>query len=105
LLPAGISDREQWEAAALFAAWATMLALPALRPVMSAWREQLILTGALFGLLPVVNALTTDRHLGVTLPAGDWELVAFDTVVLLLGCAFIGAGWRVHRAIGGRGDG
>ena len=34
------------------------------------------------------GALTTDRHLGVTLPAGDWTLAGFDLTMLALGAAF-----------------
>lgn len=36
----------------------------------------------------MVNALTTDRHLGVTLPNGDWVLAGFDLTMLALGIVF-----------------
>ena len=72
----------------MFTAWAVMLAHAFLRQPARAWPEQLWIAAAASGLLPVLNALTTDRHLGVTLPAGVWDLAGFDLVMLAFGLAF-----------------
>lgn len=69
----------------LFIVWSLMLVYPAVRSAGRAWVEELSIAAGLFGLLPVLNALTTDRHLGVTIPAGDWALAGFDLTVLALG--------------------
>ncbi|OLH46243.1 hypothetical protein LA22_19360 [Xanthomonas oryzae pv. oryzae] len=65
------------------------------RRAMCSW--QLYLGAALFALVPVLNAITTDVHLGVTLPAGQWSLACVDLVCLFL-CICLGiAGFRLQR--------
>jgi hypothetical protein len=39
-------------------------------------------------LVPVLNAVTTDIHLGATLAAGDWTLASFDLTMLALAFIF-----------------
>lgn len=97
LIPVGIEGRAAWEAHAMFIAWALMLLHAFVRPASRGWAEQLWLAACAFGLLPVLNALTTDRHLGVTLPAGVWELAGFDLTVLAMGIGFAVAAWTVAR--------
>ena len=75
-----------------------MLAHAFIRPASRGWAEQLWVAAGAFSLLPVLNALTTDKHLGVTLPAGAWELAGFDLTVLAFGIAFAVVAWRFgHR--------
>lgn len=52
---------------------------------------------AAFGLLPLINLLTTDRHLGVTLPAGDWGLAGFDLTCFALALGFATAARMAGR--------
>ena len=85
LLPVELPDRAAWEANVLFIVWAMLLLHGLLRPSRRAWIEQLRLAAAAYVLLPVVNALTTDRHLGVTLRHGDWDLAGFDLFMLASG--------------------
>ncbi len=96
LIPVDWTHRAQWEANLLFMTWAVLLLYPAFRPVMKAWVEALWFAAALFGLLPLLNALTTDRHLGITLPAADWELAGFDLTMMALGLLFAWAAMRVR---------
>jgi len=96
LLPLDWAHRPEWEAHSLFITWAAMLLYPAFRPVRNAWVEELGFAAALFGLLPFLNVLTTDRHLGVTLPAGDWELAGFDLTMMALGLLFAWTAVRVR---------
>lgn len=97
LIPADMAGRAAWEGHAMFIAWALLLLHAFLRPAGRAWSEQLWLAAAACGLLPLVNALTTNRHLGVTLPRGDWELAGFDLVMLAFGAAFAGTAWMLGR--------
>ena len=45
-------------------------------------------------MIPLLNLLTTDKHLGLTLPAGEWVLAGFDLSMLGLGIAF---GWMAIK--------
>ncbi|MCR6651380.1 MAG: PepSY domain-containing protein [Cellvibrionaceae bacterium] len=97
LLPVEIADRASWEANFLFLLWGETLLYAFFRDTRKAWVELLGLAAAAFALLPVVNALTTDRHLGITLPAGDWVLAGFDLTMLGLGAAFAYMAVKVNR--------
>ena len=100
LLPVGMAQRADWEFHCLFIAWGLLLLHAAVRlrfaPSLQVWREQLWLAAAAFGLLPVLNALTTDKHLGVTVPAADWALAGFDLTVLAFGLAFAFMAFKVQ---------
>ena len=100
LLPADFAGRRDWEAHAMFIAWGLALLYPALRPTLQAWIEELWLAAAAFVLLPVLNMLTTARHLGVTLPAGDTVLAGFDLTMLAVGGFFALAACKVRRKLG-----
>lgn len=91
LLPVNLPDRADWEVHAMFLTWATLLVHAALRPPEWSWTEQLRLAAAAFALLPLLNALTTDRHLAQSLPVGDWVFAGFDLVMLGLGLLFAAA--------------
>lgn len=97
LISADMVGRAAWEAHAMFITWGLLLLHAAIRPRARAWMEQLWLAAFACGLLPLVNALTTDRHLGVTLPHGDWELAGFDLVMLAFGVAFAITAWMLAR--------
>ncbi|MBB6557727.1 putative iron-regulated membrane protein [Acidovorax soli] len=97
LIPADFASRRDWEVHAMFITWGLLLLYPAFRTPLRAWVESLWLAAAAFALLPVLNALTTDRHLGVSLPAGDWVLAGFDLTLLALGACFAVAAHRVRR--------
>jgi hypothetical protein len=47
----------------------------------------------------VLNALTTDRHLGITLPHGDWVLAGFDLTIFSLGVAFALAALKLRSKL------
>jgi uncharacterized iron-regulated membrane protein len=97
LLPIGLADRAAWEMNTLFIAWGACLIHSALRPSSRAWFEQLSLAALLYTLLPILNAITTDKHLLSTLRAGDWVLASFDMTSLALGMLFTTAAWKQHR--------
>ena len=97
LLPLGFESRADWEAHALFIVWGLCLIYPLLRPRLAAWRELSWAAAFAFGLLPLVNALTTDKHLLNTIAAGDWIMAAFDLTALAFGVLFALLATRIRK--------
>ena len=81
LLPADMPGRQLWETRAFFAVWGLSLVYAFLFQHRK-WRDLLAAAAATLALVPVVNALTTSRHLGMSLPAGDWVMAGFDLTCL-----------------------
>jgi uncharacterized iron-regulated membrane protein len=78
LLPHPLQGRADLEVHLFFAVWALTLLHALVRPAKSAWTEQLWAASALLFLLPVLNALTTQRPLWRSLVEGDWVFVGMD---------------------------
>ncbi|WP_205507502.1 PepSY-associated TM helix domain-containing protein [Myxococcus vastator] len=97
LLPVDLASRGDREIQVFFAVWALTCLHPLARPLRSAWLEQLGAAGLLFVAIPVLNALTTDSHLGVTIPAGKWLIAGFDIVAFVTGLAMLHAARKVWR--------
>lgn len=97
LLPVEMADRANWEVNFIFLVWGEAFLYACFRDTQKAWVELLWLAAAAFALLPLVNVLTTDKHLGVTLPAGDWVLAGFDLTVLAIGLVFAVTAVKVRR--------
>jgi uncharacterized iron-regulated membrane protein len=100
LLPAGMAGRAEWEVHAMYLTLAALLLYPAWRPLDKAWRDLLWLAAAAYCLLPVLNALTTARHLGNSLPQGDWIMAGFDLSALASGLVFAVFALRMQRKVG-----
>lgn len=94
LVPADLPGRPLWEVRAFFTAWGLSLAYAFAFPKRK-WQDLLTLAAASLALVPVVNALTTSRHLGVSLPAGDWVMAGFD-LTCLAGALLLG--WMARKA-------
>ncbi len=97
LLPLDMAARAQTEIHLFFAVWGLAAVAALLRPDRRMWQGQLALGGLLFALVPVLNAVTTATHLGVSIPAGLWRVAGFDLVCLGLGLALLAAGVLVAR--------
>lgn len=97
LLPASLPARSDLEVDLFFAVWALMALHAILRPPRRAWVEQLSLGSALLALLPSVNALTSERGLHHSLPAGDWVFAGFDIGMLLLASLLASCALRTAR--------
>jgi uncharacterized iron-regulated membrane protein len=95
LLPVGLENRIDIEVRCFFIAWAVALACAHIRPARRMWQWLLAFGGFLFMSLPVLNAFTTDLHLGVTLLHGPAVFAGFDLMALLLGSGFAYAAWRL----------
>jgi uncharacterized iron-regulated membrane protein len=96
LLPVAMPTRAAWEVHVMYLTMAAMFAWPMVRPPDRVRVEMLWLCAAAYGLLPVVNGLTTSRHLGHSLPQGDWIMAGFDLTAL--GCGAIAAACAVKVA-------
>lgn len=101
LVPASFIGRENWEINSLFISWTIMLAYPfaaaGKRTIKQLWVDQLIIAAVLYGLLPVLNFLTTDMHLGNTLLSGNWVLAGFDLTMLMFSLCFAFSAYRMSR--------
>ena len=73
-----VEGRADWEINSFFIVWALALLHALVRPARSAWVEQLWAASALLFLLPVLNALTTQRPLWHSLAEGDWVFAGMD---------------------------
>lgn len=108
LLPLDMAGRAAWEQHSMYIVWGLLLLHASLRlrfaSALRVWREQLWLAAAALGALPLLNALTTDRHLGVTLRAGDWVLAAVDLTLLALGLCLAAAAVKVGRKLRAAGE-
>lgn len=97
LLPVGMADRAAWEMHCLFLTWGWLFLYAALRPLRKAWLEMAWMAVAAYALIPLINALTTDRHLGITLVEGDWVLAGFDLSMFGLAALFAYAAMKIRR--------
>ena len=95
LIPAGGAGRPELEIACFFSAWAVAAVAGLACPTRGMWRLQLALGGALFALLPVLNAATGGAGLASTVAHGLWAVAGFDLAGLLLGALLLYASLRL----------
>jgi hypothetical protein len=98
LLPVAMAGRADWEVNSFFIVWGLSVLHAMVRRGRAGWVEQLALAALLFCALPLLNALTTPYHLGVTLMQGDWTMAGFDLTCLGSGLFFAWAAWKMQRA-------
>jgi len=97
LLPVQMAERSDAEVNVFFYAWGAALLAAFLWPKRLMWAWQLYVGAAMFLLIPVINALTTHAHLGVTLRNGDWVLAGFDLMMLAFGAVLAYCALRMQR--------
>lgn len=85
LLPVDLDARGTWEVRIFLLAWLAAAVHAALRPRANAWREQWSLCALLCCALPLLNYVTTGRHLGSYALQGDWQGAGVELVALCLG--------------------
>lgn len=97
LLPLDLANRADWEINSLFVTWGGLFVWTIARPAKRAWIEALLACATLYGLAPVVNALTTPRGLIPSLLGADWVFVGFDGVMLAMAviCSF--TAWKIAQ--------
>jgi len=100
LVPLNAEGRADVELAWFFSAWGLALlwalACAVVRPSRMGWSFALGAAGLVWALLPVINALTTHTHLGVTLPAGEWVWASMDLAFLTTGLVLGWLSWRLR---------
>jgi uncharacterized iron-regulated membrane protein len=95
LLPMALPARAPWEVRFLFIVWLLCFVHSFLRGrSILAWKEQLYLAAFLLGSLPLLNGLTTQSHLLVTVPNGQWAVAGVDLTAVVAGVL---VGWMARR--------
>lgn len=107
LIPAGIPDRADVEVLVLFIVWGGSFLYPLLRRLplkrkaltgmRCAWVELLWLAAASYVFVPVLNLLTTDKHLINSITQGDWAMAGFDLTLMVFGGVFAIAALKVRE--------
>jgi uncharacterized iron-regulated membrane protein len=97
LLPLDLPARAEWEIHVFFIAWAACLLHPLLRRGRRAWVEQFAAGALAFALLPLLDAVLTERHLPASVMAGDWVRAGFALGLLGIAALLAATGWAVHR--------
>ena len=97
LLPVSFAGRSDWEVNAFFIAWGVSVLHAVARPGRRGWVEQLGVGALLFIGVPILNALTTNQHLGVSVANGDWAMAGFDLTCLGSGVFLAWAAWKMQR--------
>mgnify|MGYP001762330123 FL=1 len=85
LLPLQLADRAEWEIRCFFISWGLTFIYAAVRGAHSAWLDGFKLTAALLLSLPLLNYLTTDRHLMNSVLQSDWVMAGFDLTCFAFG--------------------
>lgn len=92
LLPAAMAHRTDWEVRSFYIVWAISLAHAFLRKPARAWKEQLVLAGAMCLGLPVLGFLVPTSSLVFTLTHGDVVTASVDLFTAAVGvCLLIAA--------------
>jgi hypothetical protein len=92
-----METRAAWEVHVMYLTLAAAFLYPVWRPLHKAWVQLLWLAAAAIGLLPLLNAFTTNRHLGISLAQGDWIMAGFDLTALATGVIFAVFALRLQR--------
>lgn len=97
LLPLDTPQRSDWEISLFFIVWAAALLYALWRPAKRAWIELFWLAAALLALLPLLNAITTDRPLWKSITHGDWVFAGFECTVLVFALLHAGLAIGIAR--------
>lgn len=98
LLPALLDNRESWEIRVFFGIWTLSLLHALFRHQRLGWALQLGVAATLFGLIPLLDPLTSSTGLWFALQQGDWIRLLFDLVCLLLALVLLVAVMYLRKA-------
>lgn len=99
LLSVDFTARSEWEVHVMFLVWLATLLYPLSRNIMRGWVDLLWMAAAAYGLLPIINAITTDRHLANSLTQGDWLFAGVDLTFLATGMLFAVAAVKLQQRL------
>jgi len=94
LLPGTLESRVDWEMHSLFVVWFLAVLHPFLRrrqcDLSQLWAEQCKVAAVVYVSIPLVNLMTSEAHLGMSLKYHDWTLAGFDLFALVVAvcCAY-----------------
>lgn len=97
LLPIDVPGRGAWEVHIMFITWSATFLYAIARLRTRAWADLFWFAAVAYAFLPLLNALTTGRHLGVSISAKDWIFVGFDVAALVAGIFFGCVAYLVGR--------
>ncbi|AAN56404.1 PepSY domain-containing protein [Shewanella oneidensis MR-1] len=97
LLPADFATRSAWEVHSFFIALCAMGVWAFIGRSRRHWQVALMLIGALYCALPILNALTSPSHFIDNIQSQQWALVGFDVFAVLLGAAMLFASTRLSE--------
>ena len=97
LLPLDMDQRADWEVNGFFIVWAIALVCALVHKPKRAWVELMVIAAILQALLPVLNAVTTNRGLYVSMRNGDWLFAGFDLTVLAFSALHVYIAIRIFR--------
>ncbi|WOE31508.1 MULTISPECIES: PepSY-associated TM helix domain-containing protein [unclassified Acinetobacter] len=97
LIPANFPHRADWEVHSLYITLLLSFLYGLSRPIVRAWIELLAIAAVAYLLLPLLNVVTTERHLGISLLHQDWVLASIDIGFILLGVMLAWASYSVWR--------
>jgi len=91
VLPVELSERALWEVNSLFITFSVFILVAVAKATAkkadSAWVSLTFLTGFLYALVPVVNAITTDNNLLFSLLNQNWVFAGVDVVCIAVAMA------------------
>lgn len=96
LLPLEMEARASWEQHVMFLSWLAAMLYACWRPIRLCWIELSAVASVAYLALPLVNLLTTDRHLVWSLAEQNWVFAGVDLAFLVTGGLFAVAAWGVH---------
>lgn len=103
LLSVHFDKRAEWEFHCMFIVWGVLLIYTAVRlsftNSLHVWKEQCYIAIFAFSSIPIINFITTDKHLFNTITYGDWVLAIFDFMMLVLAFSFAYIAYRLHLKI------
>lgn len=103
LLPATLAGRADLEVLVFLGVWLLSLLHACCVRITPAWKTQLTITGGLFLLIPVLDAVACPGLVWRAIVSRDWIHLGFDLAVALLGLLFVFAGRRV-RSLSSQGN-
>ncbi len=89
LLPVEMTNRAQWEVNSFFITLSLVGLLACFNRTLISWRWVLTLGALGFISIPLLNALTSPSHIFDNIVSGQWTLVGFDLICVLLGAALL----------------
>lgn len=95
LLPADFATRSAWEVHSFFIALCAMGIWAFIGRSRRYWQVALMLIGALYCALPILNAFTSPSHFIDNIQSQQWALVGFDVFAALFGGAMLFASTKL----------